>query len=32
MTQSLIRQCVLQDLMDYNVVDGGLAIQFEKMK
>jgi hypothetical protein len=32
MAQSLIRQCVLQDLMDYNLVDGGLAIQFEKVK
>jgi hypothetical protein len=32
MAQSLIRQCVLQDLMDYNVVDGDLVIRFEKAK
>jgi hypothetical protein len=30
MAQSLIRQCVLQDLLDYNVIDGGLTIRFER--
>ena len=27
---ALVRQCVLQDLMDYNVIDGGLTIRFDR--
>jgi hypothetical protein len=30
MAQSLIRQCVLQAALDYNIVDGGLSIRFER--
>lgn len=30
MARSLIRQCVLQDLLDHNVVDGNLKIRFER--
>jgi hypothetical protein len=30
MARSLIRQCVLQDLLDYDVIDGGLTIRFER--
>jgi hypothetical protein len=30
MSHSLIRQCVLQDLMDYNIIDGGLSVRFER--
>ncbi len=29
MAQSLIRQCVLQDLLDYDIVDGNKMIRFE---
>jgi hypothetical protein len=30
MAKSLIRQCVLHDLLGYNLTDRGLAIQFER--
>jgi hypothetical protein len=30
MAHSLIRQCVLQDLLDYDIIDGGLTIRFER--
>jgi hypothetical protein len=30
MARSLIRQCVLQDLLDYNIIDGGPTVQFER--
>jgi hypothetical protein len=30
MARSLIRQCVLQDLLDYDIIDGGLTIRFER--
>ena len=30
MAQSLIRKCVLQDLLGYDVVDGGLSVRFER--
>ena len=30
MAKSLIRLCVLQDLLDYDIIDGGLNIQFEQ--
>jgi hypothetical protein len=30
MARSLIRQCVLQDLLDYDVIDGGLTVRFER--
>jgi hypothetical protein len=31
MAKSLIRQCVLQDLMDYNIIDRSWSIRFERM-
>jgi hypothetical protein len=31
MAQCLIRQCVLQDLLDYDIVGGGLVIHFERI-